>query len=263
MKLSIIIVSVVLIIPLPILGQSDEQKKVEAALAERESRALTAAERVSVADDWARAAQRFQKEKARLWDRAVVCYERAWTDLDELGRNKLRAAALRAAAIPDDLARYRKGSASPLGWEAFSETAGSCIEEKAVFSGQRCGKMVRWTKENKAGNSWLTSLRFKVQLGKEYKFSARVFSDRADAPALLQLRFYDAAGDVLVQVGPTVDGDFPFWKRIEGVGKAPDGAVWADVCFWSRLTVGFFLIDDVSALTDGKEVITNGNFEKK
>jgi hypothetical protein len=245
------------------IGQDTEAKKTEAALLEREGKAATTAERIKIAEDWAKAAQKFPKEKKAFEDKSVASYEKAWGEMDDAGKVKFRTTALKLARVPEDFSAFRKGQPSPSGWDGFSEVAGACIEDKAAFSGTRCGKMVHPGKDNKAGNSYITTLKFKVQPGKEYAFSARIFSDRSDAPGLIQLRFYDAANKDLSQVGPTVDGDLPFWKRLEGSGKAPEGAAWADVSFSSRLTSGFFLIDDVSALSDAKELLTNGGFEKR
>lgn len=244
-------------------NQETDAKKAEAALLERETAAATPADRIKIAEDWTKAAQKFPKEKKRFEDKAMAAYEKAWGEMDDAGKAKFRPQALKMARVPDDFSAFRKGQPTPPGWEGFSENQGSCPEDKAAFTGSRCGKLTKWAKDNKAGNSWITSLKLKTKPGNEYTASARVFSDRADAPANFEIRFHDVNGMLLNATGPILDGDLPFWKKVDAKAKAPDLAVWVDISFPSRLTTGFFLVDDVSLMLDGKELLTNGGFEKK
>lgn len=236
--------------------------KVLAGLAQKDQEgAKTGPERVGLGDEWAKAAAKFPKERTALLDRANRWYAAAWLDLDDAWRSKLRDKLHKVAGVPADPERSAKGLPAPPGWMGFSELTGSFLEDRFAFAGRRSGRMTTW-KDPKGPNSWMTVNKFRVQAGKEYELAARVLSDSADASAELQLRFYDDSGKSLGQVGPTVEGDLPLWKKYAAKGKAPEGATWADVCFWSRLKGGVFWIDEVAVSCEGRDILKNG-FEDK
>jgi hypothetical protein len=184
-----------------------------------------------------------------------------WAAADEAGRVKLRPVCLAASKVPPGYKPVANATA-PVGWEPFAVVQGSHVETKFARTGKRAGRLMPHPAENKAGNGWITSQRFKVQEGKGYTLTAWCLSNGADAPAKLAVRWYGTDGEALGTVGPvTVDGDLPLWTKYTATGVAPAGASWADVCLWGTHTVGAIWIDDVSVTCGGAECLRNGGFE--
>lgn len=243
-----------LLFALVLVPQSYEEAtgKITAAA----EKADTAPAKVAVGDDFSKLISKYPKKRIELLDAASLWYGKAWPDLDDVWKTKLkdRLARLYAGFPP---AQERKFPCS--GWGGME---GGKIDSLRVHSGSSA---LHFKLNRPAGG--LADIggteTFEVKPGKEAEFSAWGLADGNGLEDGCFIEIFDAAGKQLAQKGFVLKKDVPIWSRYAEKFPMPEGAYKAKLHVLLGSKTGDLWYDDFSLKVDGKEFLKNGGFEEK
>lgn len=194
--------------------------------------------------------------KPRMRERALYCYRQAWesgTHTDEL-----RQKALKLQSLPKPQVLPKE----PGGWGLESTPKTAVTADLALFhSGKSSMKILPNETKGDTFNG-VSSGSFFAMPGSKVYVSGWILTDRCTGPRNdLFIRFFDATGKLVRQLGPQPTFDLPFWTKLEMEVETPEGSAKMDISFQMRSKAGTIWIDDFSFKAMGKELLKNGGFE--
>lgn len=236
---------------LPYLGKSKAPEIVTGVEAEKkdDGNYLTW---VEIADAWTKKLPKSGSVRQTCIDRANYWYLRAWPNLDEVWRMKLRErlARLYAPSAPGRATGFQEG------WSGPADPAQKAfLTAERVHSGGTAMKLVPSKKAKNARLLFTPSV--EVKPGKKVEFSLWILTDGTGSVDD-HVRFY-----IDGQVGAkAIVKDCPIWQRIAFETEAGEGTIKANIEVVLFSTFGVAYVDDVSIKVDGKEGLQGGGFEK-
>lgn len=237
---------------IPLALQSYEE--AAAKLAEDLAAAANGPSKVAVGDEYVKLLKKFPKKRAELIESASDAYGKAWPDLDAVWKTKTREQLARLYSSPQPATRpMPKGE-----WRA----------EGAVVSGERVRSglsAVKITMPKGNADGYYIPLRTVLKLpagAAEVEVSAWVLSDGTNnVNDDVKPTVTGAAGKLLYAQGSAIPLDLPIWTKVEKK-IACEGGLTIEVQFDFLSRKGTVYVDDVSIKVDGKELLTNGSFER-
>lgn len=192
-------------------------------------------------------------------ERAFHHYAKAWPTLVPPARDRVREKFASVCKPPPIVGG---GAGQPTGLDTLYPVWKSDLDNRFARTGRSSMRILPAGKDNTVGYTGFHSLPIPVTPKKKYHASAWVFTDRTDADGTLHVRFFDHGGKFVSYSGASILKDAPFWQRIETEGVVPDGSFKVDVNFTMLSKAGATWIDDISLKVDGRELFTNGGFER-
>lgn len=244
---------------LPHLSKGSDKGLKEAAekdlQAAKDSNAM---ERVAFGDAWINLARRFPASRKRLEERAVHWYAKAWPELDDLWKMKMRERLRRLFQNPP--APTVKAQIPIKGWTGDPESKGG-PSAAAVHTGKFSVQITAF----KLGRVYCPiSQSVTVKPGTNYKLSCWVLTDGTDFPESLRVHIQDAKGAYILIKGAPILPDQPWWRRVDVEFEAGKEAVLAQVDVAVTSTQGVLYFDNFSVMgADGRELLKNQGFEEK
>ena len=224
-----------------------------AALAEK---AENGPSKVEVGDEFTKLMGKFPKRRIELLDAASLWYGKAWPDLDDAWKGKLR----------DRLARlYAPNQAGkPATLDGWGGVLGAAAKIEVVGQRVHSGAFaLRFTPKNLKLGTIASSKPVAVQAGKKLEVSAWVLSDGTDGLSDgLKFVIRDQKDGFSWTCGEKIKSDSPVWVRISGETVLPEGSTSAEVQISFDSKAGVMYVDDLSINLDGKELLKTGSFEE-
>jgi hypothetical protein len=237
---------------------SDETLRA-AAVREEKAQEEKGSKLVDVGDLWILAMAKNRAIRQALLDRASFWYAKAWPDLDDSSKSKLRERLSRFYASP--VARKALG---PLvdydGPVDVSHKAGTSGER--VHSGNLAAKLIPGANAKNA--RLLFTRTVEIRGSKRVEYSIWVLSDGTDSLDD-HVRFYvsDEEGKLLNVPHKFIGRDVPIWRKITLEIEPPKEAARANIEVVLFSKTGVVYVDDLSIKADGRELLKNGGFEEK
>jgi hypothetical protein len=210
---------------------------------------------VGIGDEYFKASKKFPKEKQKFIDHANEWWSKGWPNLDQFWKDKARENFKKLYASPAG------GATKPLSKPEWTGD-GSVVTGERVHSGNFAAKMAM-PKGNEGNFAQPLKTEVKVPPGaKEIEISAWVLADGTNnANDDMKPLVYGAGAKLLSATGTAIEMDIPVWRKISQTVSA-EGATRVQVVFEFQSRQGVVFVDDVSIKCDGKEILTNGGFEK-
>ena len=214
------------------------------------SKALIALE---AGDLWTQAMSKNKTLHQACLDRASYWYAKAWDDLDDLHKMKLRERLTKiyAPAAPT------RSTKLPEGWAGPRLAVGAT----RVHSGGGALRVAM----NKDGAGNLVDLgayEVLIPKGKTFEFSVWVCSEDTNGLGdKLQVEIRNGQKKALWLQQYFIGPDKPVWVKLGDKGDLPEGVVTIRVGVLADSTKGVLYADDISLKIDGKEVLKGGTFE--
>lgn len=236
---------------IPFLLKCSDASLKAAAKAEGVAEGKAAIIALDAGDLWTRAMEKQKPIRQACLDRASSWYAKAWPDLDDLYKMKLRE-RLAKLYVPPGPSRAKL----PEGWtgDRFS------VASTRVHSG---GGALR-VSVNRDGNGLadLGGFEQTIPKGKSFEFSAWVSSENTVGLGdKLQVEIRNSQRKAIWLKEYFISQDLPVWVKVGDKGDFPEGAVTLKIGVLADSTKGTLWVDDVSLRMDGKEVLKGGNFE--
>jgi len=232
-------------------------------LAERELASIeTPDDQVKTGNEWVLAASKFPSLVSLFYDRAASWYMKAWPNLKESDKAKMRIQAQRLAA-PRRPGALRK--ILPSGWtqDALAQIKPSELDNTIARSGSYSAKIYPSNETVPDGFSGIQSARYPVK-GRSFEASAFFRSNDTDTPSdRLEIVFYDNRGSFIGYRKQPVPVDVPFWNYVGIKGDVLPGASEAQLKIRIDSKQGNVWVDDASLKFNSIEDLKNGSFEEK
>lgn len=210
--------------------------------------------RIGVGDEYYKATKKFPKDKAKFMEKANEWWAKGWPELDAVWKDKTRENLKKIFATPAPARALTVGD-----WKSVDKMVAS---GERVHSGMSAAK-ISFPKGNEG--SWLHMLKWEGQLPagvQEVVVTAWVLSDGTNnVNDDMKPHLVGPNGEIIYSTGTPIPMDFPLWKKLE-VKVPAKGAVRLHLFFEFQSRLGTVYVDDVSIKADGKELLTNGGFEK-
>lgn len=218
-------------------------------------------QKVGMGDEWVLAARKFPALFRIFYDRASHWYIAGWPELGDFWKEKTREQGLKlAAARPSGGPR----KAIPSKWTTNAGAA-TALDGTIARTGSYSIKLPAGDPKVPNSENGIQSDLIPIPFdGKEVEFSAYVLTDKTEGQTdQLYVSFFDRIGSLLLISAVKVPPDLPFWNRIGGKVKTPEGATGLRIGTVVRSKKGAGWVDDVSVKIDGKEIAKNPSFEER
>lgn len=216
-----------------------------------------------LAGEWLEAAKKNAPLRSQMVNRALYWYSQSWLKAGDKEKIKLRPMLAKLASPPQGYEKPdKKGEAVP-GWD-FSEVTVAFAENNFAHTGRRSVKLLPMGKL-RTDFSYANTAMLPVIEKKKYTIFAWVFSDRSDVDGKMNVVVYDSKGSpkALQETAYLIPQDCPFWQKIGGEIEMPEGAFRVLVHFETKTTTGALWVDDLSIVSEGKDVMKNGGLEER
>ena len=244
---------------LPYLKKCSDDALRAAALAEEGASEAKGAKLVEIGDLWVKALAKNRAARQAILDRASEWYAKAWPDLDELWKAKLRErlAKLYVPQVPV------RGMTRPPGWGGpVDPVHRTILSAERVHSGGRAAKCMPG-KRAKSPRLLITPT-VPLRGGSHVEYSIWVLSEGTESLDDYVLFFVaDAEGTNLTIGKKFMQADLPVWKRLTWEVNVPDNAARGAIEVVLSSQGGVVFVDDLSIKVDGKEVLQGGGFEER
>jgi hypothetical protein len=211
---------------------------------------------LEVGDLWTQAITKNKPIRQACLDRANYWYAKAWPDLSDLYRLKLRErlSKLYIPATPGRVGGLPEKWLGPVDQKHKAEIVSTVCHNGSAS--------VRLTPAPKSSNeSLLRSPPFSYRSGK-VEFSAWALSDGTDSDDdQLIIHYADENRKWLGAKVFFIKKDLPVWSKISGVVELPDKVAFMSFEIKVNSAKGFIVADDIAIKVDGKEVLKGGGFE--
>lgn len=213
-----------------------------------------------VGDCFLRAAKKIPEFKSQLCERSAYWYGKAWTEVEDQEKEKLRA-TLRSM-FQNSAAPLNKGLVGAKDWESPVQEAKAGPTAAAAKSGRNSFHVTGMKHPQKNYVPLGKSLMGKP--GASCIFRAWVLTDENDsADEAFIFPIYGADGKVIFHPILPVPNDRPWWRLVETKFVLPEDTLKVTLGFVAASTTGCVFIDDVSFTMDGREMLKNNSFEER
>lgn len=248
---------------MPYLVNSSDKTLKTLAEHELDDKALTTGvQKVGMGDEWVSASKKFPALNRIFLDRASQWYVSAWPDLDNLWKQKAREQAKKiSTASPQGITRKNL----PKGWTTGDATQAiqPILDGTFARSGSYSIKLLPPNPKVSTSVNSFNSDPFLI-VGNEVEYSAFVRTENTSRDDdQVGVIFTDATGGLLEISTQKIPKDLPFWNRVSGKVKVPANATHARISAGLRSKDGTAWIDDMSVISNGKELVKNRSFEER
>jgi len=230
-----------------------------AKLEEEGLKAATGPAKVTVGDSYLKLLGKYPKRRQDSTDAASGWYAKAWPDLDDKEKLKLKAKLERlyASPVPRPARAFSaKGWSTQMG----TEYAPTTIVSTRVHSGFSA---VMVAPKGEGTKLILASRNILVSKGDKIGFSAWFLSDGTDEVDSLTALIEDDTDKRYLELRLRSKRNLPIWQKASAEGVCPEGVTKIRVTLDVGSAEGTLFLDDVSVVVNGKESAKNGSFEER
>lgn len=209
---------------------------------------------VEIGDMWSKAMPRAGYGRQMCFDRMNFHYARAYPDLDDLWRVKLKERLYRLY-FPARPGKAMEGR--PQGWGGITnQDCGVEITNKIAHDG---GSSLKLYAKKPGANIFLQTPSVHVSKGQKVEVSAWVMSDGTEgAGDNLTFLISGSAGKRIWTYNDAIHPDMPVWTRIHAEVEAPEESFAAHLDIRITSSKGAVYIDGISIKVNGREELVAG-----
>lgn len=239
---------------LPFLLKGSDTSLKAAAKAEIEADQKNALVLLEIGDLWTQAMSKNKPLRQACLDRASWFYGKAWPDLSDLYKLKLRE---RLSKLYAPLAPVR--STFPQGWGG---PVGGKSKADLSFSRVHSGGSSLAILPRDGGTVDVCRTLFIGTSGaKKLELTAWVLSDGTDSLSDGMVAHVYSASGLAASLPISIQADRPIWTKVQRELVLPADSEKVQLHFAVASSVGTIFADDISIRVDGKEVLKGGSFE--